>query len=292
MIRLIFSLVMCCFFLTGSPMTNSSEPANEVDGNKYSVRFLKENLVNLDIPVLWNDCLKDDISFKNKSAQIKVTPSVGSYQGGCNNDGYYVEISGACFGNGWDISSVTICGIEVCHIIMQSSNVVIVYPNSGTPGTGDIVITSKSMGKTTIENAFTYQVPTPNIQAKNIQYSKVGETSGKITWTRGSGESCIVFMKQSDSGHAEPSDYKTYAAGSVFGKGTEIEETGWHCVYNGSGTSVTVSGLKSGAAYVAQVFEYNGQTGFENYLISTSADNLGSHAPYLSFVISTEAIGN
>jgi hypothetical protein len=111
------------------------------------------------------------IPLKEKSNQIKVSPSIGSCQGGCNKNEYYIQISGAAFGNGWDINSVTICGIEVCRIMMQSSNMVVVYPDSGTPGTGDIVITSESKGKTTIKAGFTYQVPVSNEQAKETPSS-------------------------------------------------------------------------------------------------------------------------
>jgi hypothetical protein len=49
---------------------------------------------------------------------------------------------------------------------MQSTNTVVVYPNSGTPGTGNIVITSESKGITTIKNGFTYQVSETKEQAK------------------------------------------------------------------------------------------------------------------------------
>ena len=216
---------------------------------------------------------EDLVPSKMNSSQIKVVPSRGSYLGGCNSEDYYVEISGACFGNGWDINSVSICGVEVCHIIVQSSNVVVVYPSSGKPGTGDIVITSKSIGKTTIKNGFTYQVTVPNIPAKEIQISNSHSTSSDLSWIRGNGESCVVFMKQANLGFATASDQTFYSADAVFGSGTQIGSTGWYCVYNGSGTSVSVSGLTPGSDYVAQVFEYNGSSGFETYLNTPSTDN-------------------
>jgi hypothetical protein len=111
------------------------------------------------------------------SSPISVEPSAGSCTGGCDNQEYVVNISGAEFGNGWDISKVTICGVEVCQIVIQSANSVVVYPGAGTPGTGDIVIISKSKGKTTIKNGFTYMVPAPNKQAKEVKCSDVAGTS-------------------------------------------------------------------------------------------------------------------
>jgi hypothetical protein len=243
------------------------------DDNKPSGILNKTYLGSCDTPSGTNDSEKDNIPLKIKSSQIKVNPSCGNVQGGCNSNGNYVEISGACFGNGWDINSVTICGVEVCHIIMQSSNLVAVYPDSGTPGTGDIVITSESMGQTVIENGFTYKVSQPKEQAENILYSNIGNTWGDISWKRGDGEFCVVFMKQDTAGFSTPSDHIKYESGIVFGDGTQIDSTGWFCVYNGNGSSVSVSGLKPGAPYSIRVFEYNGPTGFETYLTAPTTGN-------------------
>jgi hypothetical protein len=183
--RLIYSCMLSCFFLAvclTSSIAQSTEPANKVDQisinsvnsddhfdemvNDISLKEtyqMNETQASLDGLILANTPIK------NKFSQIKVAPSSGSYLGACEDDEYYVQISGASFGDGWDISSVTICGVEVCQILMQSANYVLVYPNSGMPGTGDIVITSKSMGKTTLENAYTYNVPATNKQVRNIQ---------------------------------------------------------------------------------------------------------------------------
>ncbi|MEI7727558.1 MAG: SprB repeat-containing protein, partial [Bacteroidota bacterium] len=45
-------------------------------------------------------------------------------------------------------------------------------------------------------------------------------------------------------------------ADPTFGNGTQIGLTGWYCVYNGTGTNVTVSGLSENTNYIFQVFEY------------------------------------
>lgn len=281
--RLIYSFILSCLFLTGSGATDGPKSILTASHSNLSIDIpdgdglTKTYIGSSDVPADQNDGLKNNISLKTKSTQIKVNPSVGSCQGGCNSDDYYVEISGACFGNGWDISSVTICGVEVCHIMMQSSNLVAVYPNSGTPGTGDIVITSESQGKTTIENGFTYQIPSPKDQAKNIQFSNVGTSACDISWTRGSGESCVVFMKEANPDSAIPDDHTSYDSSIIFGDGTQIGTTGWYCVYNGNGTSVSVSGLVPGKEYIARVFEYNGSAGFETYQISITNENPKIH---------------
>lgn len=292
--RFTFLLILSTLFLaestfagktmsTLSATVSDTLQANSADCSEFLVNWStildpavglnKTYFASYAIPDMLEGNLKDNFPSKIKSEQIKVVPSSGSYQGGCMAEDYFVEISGPNLGSGWDINSVTICGVEVCQIIIQSSNLVTVYPNSGTPGTGDVVITSVSMGKTTIEKGFTYQVPTPKKQAKNIQYSNIGASSIDISWTRGSGESCVVFMKEANDSFSTPSDHITYASSNNFGEGTQIDETGWYCIYNGNGSSVSVSGLVSEKKYIAQVFEFNGQQGYETYLISPSTDN-------------------
>jgi hypothetical protein len=183
--RLTYTSVICLIFLVGS-LTKSTANSrttpirgdlSEKDSlsNAYFAQLLigssddvlnKTFIKSFDISENLNNAIEDNLTAKIEFAQIKVAPSTGSCNGGCDNEDYYIEITGAAFGNGWDINSVTICGVEVCQIIMQSTNTVVVYPNSGTPGTGNIVITSESKGITTIENGFTYQVSETKEQAK------------------------------------------------------------------------------------------------------------------------------
>jgi|GEM_PF-4314446 len=180
MVRHILKLILGCIFLTGSYTTcNATFSAQTSSENLISKTANCPELSQTNASAIRNDFPNDKISGQNKSTQVKVTPSSGSYIGGCGEDGYYVKISGEGFGNGWDISSVTICGVEVCQIVMQSSDIIIVYPGAGTPGTGDVVITSKSMGKTTIEKAFTYENLTPSKESKNSKYSAVSENANK-----------------------------------------------------------------------------------------------------------------
>jgi len=182
--RYTISLIISLIFLAGSLNQSMAKSKSATDftivsekdsvsvgyyatlltGRSSEESLNKTYIGSMDLPTNKDLSLEDNMPLN--LSQIKVAPSAGSYQGGCNSEDYYVEISGAAFGNGWDINKVTICGVEVCHIIMQSSNTVVVYPNSGTPGKGDIVIYSESKGKTTIENAFTYYVPQSKEQAK------------------------------------------------------------------------------------------------------------------------------
>lgn len=113
----------------------------------------------------------------------------------------------------------------------------------------------------------------PTVQASNISFSNLNGTSFQIDWTRGNGSNCIVFVAEATTGTASPVDQTTYTANTTFGSGSQIGSSGWYCVYKGTGTSVTVSGLTPGHTYRTMVIEYNGVTGFEAYLTTTATNN-------------------
>jgi hypothetical protein len=113
----------------------------------------------------------------------------------------------------------------------------------------------------------------PRAQALEIVFTTTQTNALDISWTIGSGESRVVFMKEADSGFAEPVDNSSYAANSSFGNGSEIGTSGWYCVYNGTGSQVSVSNLTSNTGYIVQVLEYNGNPGSEDYNINTAFEN-------------------
>ena len=113
----------------------------------------------------------------------------------------------------------------------------------------------------------------PTTQARDISVSEVTVSQTTLQWTRGDGDACVVFVRQSLGGNAAPSDNATYNANSAFGQGAQIGATGWYCVYNGAGDSVAVTGLAAATTYRVMVCEYNGGLGDQLYLTSTAAGN-------------------
>ncbi|HMQ15989.1 MAG TPA: hypothetical protein PKC49_08450, partial [Phycisphaerae bacterium] len=101
----------------------------------------------------------------------------------------------------------------------------------------------------------------PTTQARDISVSEVTVSQTTLQWTRGDGDACVVFVRQSLGGNAAPSDNATYNANSAFGQGAQIGATGWYCVYNGAGDSVAVTGLAAATTYRVMVCEYNGGLG-------------------------------
>ena len=97
----------------------------------------------------------------------------------------------------------------------------------------------------------------PSTQATNIIYSNVMSTSATISWVNGNGSKRLVFVKQTDTGVPVPINGTDYIANTIFGSGGQIGSTGWYCVYNGTGTTVDITGLTSGQTYRTMVVEAN-----------------------------------
>ncbi len=112
----------------------------------------------------------------------------------------------------------------------------------------------------------------PTVQTNTIA-AVPGQTTVSLEWSNGNGKKRAVFMKHSPCGEAYVTDLNTYTASTTFGNGTQLGTTGWYCVYNGTGYSVSITGLTSGEPYRVQSFEYNGAAGEELYLKTTASNN-------------------
>jgi Secretion system C-terminal sorting domain len=114
----------------------------------------------------------------------------------------------------------------------------------------------------------------PSTQATNITTPALGSVSADLNWTNGNGQYRTVFMKQTSSTSevVTLTDGAFYTASPSFGNGS-IGSTGWYCVYNGVGTSVSVINLQSGLPYRIHVVEYNGAAGTQKYNSSASTNN-------------------
>jgi uncharacterized repeat protein (TIGR03803 family) len=136
---------------------------------------------------------------------------------------------------------------------------------------------------------FRYALP-PDIQATNIIFTNPTSSQFTASWTIGDGTSRDVFVEAASSGTASPVNNTTYTANTVFGSGSEIGSTGWYCVYNGTGSSVTVTGLSPNTQYQVMVCEYNGVAGSEQYQTGSSTNNPMNQKTYIAWTggISTD----
>ncbi|MES2276520.1 MAG: MBG domain-containing protein [Bacteroidota bacterium] len=110
--------------------------------------------------------------------------------------------------------------------------------------------------------------------ASGINFTATGATTATISWTNGDGDARAVFVALANSGTPSPANSTNYTANASFTSGSQAG-AGWYCVYNGTGTSVNVTGLTSGNTYRTMVVEYNGSTTLtdENYLTTSNTGN-------------------
>ncbi|MBL7888337.1 MAG: T9SS type A sorting domain-containing protein [Bacteroidia bacterium] len=94
----------------------------------------------------------------------------------------------------------------------------------------------------------------PTTQASSFTSSSITATSMTIGWTRGNGNNVMVIAL-AGSAPTDPTSGTSYTANSVYGSGSAVG--GGFCVYNGTGTSVNVTGLTAGVTYYYAIYEYN-----------------------------------
>ena len=110
----------------------------------------------------------------------------------------------------------------------------------------------------------------PSSQAINISFSSVNSNSMTISWTNGNGSNRIVVAKAGSSIGGSPVAGNSYSASTNFGSGSTIA-SGEYVIYNGSSSSVSLSGLTPNTNYYFRVFEYS-CSGLQ-YNTSTSLSN-------------------
>jgi gliding motility-associated-like protein len=113
----------------------------------------------------------------------------------------------------------------------------------------------------------------PTVQASNLTTTNTRALATTLNWTNGNGDKRAVFVTEALTGSPVPEAGITYLADSIFKAGTQIGSTGWYCVYKGTGTSVTMLGLKANSTYRTMVVEFNGDNGTERYFTTSATGN-------------------
>ena len=118
----------------------------------------------------------------------------------------------------------------------------------------------------------------PTVQATIISFANVTSTSFDINWTAGDGTNSLVVVRAGSAVDADPTDGGTYAPALAYGSGTPVG-IGNYSVYNGTGNSVTITGLSKTITYYVKVYTFNGASGSENYLLTGAASANQMAAP-------------
>lgn len=124
----------------------------------------------------------------------------------------------------------------------------------------------------------------PTINASNLTITNVNNTSVTLNWTSGNGQRRIVLVRAAAAVNALPIDTFHYSANSNISSAMQIG-SGNFIVYNGTGSSVTISNLAQGTLYHYAIIEYNGWYTTTNYLTSSYLTSSSTTLPvtWLSF---------
>jgi hypothetical protein len=104
-------------------------------------------------------------------------------------------------------------------------------------------------------NQTTSACSAPSTQASSLNIQPISSTQISLEWTRGNGNSVLIVARSGGAVNADPSSGTSYTANASFGSGSQIG-TGNYVVYNGTGTSVNITGLTAGTTYHFAAYEY------------------------------------
>lgn len=100
----------------------------------------------------------------------------------------------------------------------------------------------------------------PTTIATGVDFSVIDQNEMTLTFNGGDGTHRVVVAKEGGAVLAGPVTGQTYQASSIFGEGDDFGTgvyAGNYAVYNGSGNTVTVTGLKNSTTYHFAVYEYS-----------------------------------
>jgi len=97
--------------------------------------------------------------------------------------------------------------------------------------------------------------PAPTIPSTLVQFVPTA-TSIKLTWTPGNGSKRIVLARKNADPIIPTTIPSAITASSTFGSGTNIGNATF-CIYDGTGSEVTLSGLQNLSNYRFTILEYN-----------------------------------
>jgi hypothetical protein len=114
-------------------------------------------------------------------------------------------------------------------------------------------------------------ISAPTLQSHDISFTGVAETGITASWVNGNGTKRIVIMNTSNSFTDPVNGTDPVAIATYTGPGEQV-------VYNGSGSSVSVTGLTGMNTYWFRVYEYNGTGVTSKFLLSTATLNPNSQS--------------
>lgn len=104
----------------------------------------------------------------------------------------------------------------------------------------------------------------PTLQASNLQVTNNSTSSVTLKWVSGNGQRRLVLIRQGSPIGQLPVDTVRYTANANLPNATLLGN-GTYAVYNGTGSTVTITGMQPNVQYHYAVIEYNGWYTTSNY---------------------------
>ncbi len=96
----------------------------------------------------------------------------------------------------------------------------------------------------------------PSVQASNINFENITDSSVTVKWQRGDGDNVLIIANNSREVDYTPVSGESYTAYDTYAEGDNYNY-GNYVVYNGSGTEVNIDGLARETTYYFKLFEFN-----------------------------------
>ncbi len=182
-----------------------------------------------------------------------------------------IGTDGADPGSGWDVAGTS--NATRNHRLTRKEEVI--SPNAdwaASAGTSESnsewVVSAYSTGPANEGHTMSCGCDEPTVHASAITFSNINALSLDIAWTNGNGDSRIVVCREGAEVSFVPVDESQYTANSDYSAGAESGPVGEKnkVVYNGSGSSATITGLMPGTRYHFKIYEFN--CTLPNYLTS------------------------
>jgi hypothetical protein len=109
-------------------------------------------------------------------------------------------------------------------------------------------------------------------QGSGISLISRTNSTFQFSWTRGNGDGILITAKAGTTSTITPNDGSTYTANSTFGSGDNLG-SGTYAIYNGTGTSMLLTGLTNNTNYTLRLFEYKNATLGIVYNENSSSNN-------------------
>ncbi len=118
----------------------------------------------------------------------------------------------------------------------------------------------------------------PTTGSSSFTANSGGASSINLSWTNGDGSNRLIIARRDNPVSAIPANNSSYTGNTAFGSGTQIS-TGEYVVYNGSGSSATITSLQAGYTYHFRIVEFNCSNSNEKYYNSGAVTANASTTP-------------